>query len=257
MSAQGLAATLLLPPLLLVLLTLAAGVMVVRVAAPAGKRLGLLIVLAALGQLLLATPYVARSLALGLQQAIPESRSSPAPGAIVVLGAEVARGKDGLAVGPLTLERLRAAAALWRRTGLPLLVTGGPIRSGEMPLAVLMAQSLVEDFGVPARWIEAEALDTAGNARLSAAILGREGIAAAYVVTHAWHLPRALEAFDRTGLVGLPAAVRLELGPSGSVTDWVPRADQLVASWFALREWLGRVVYRLRDGPPSRSLERQ
>jgi uncharacterized SAM-binding protein YcdF (DUF218 family) len=257
MSAQGLATTLLLPPLLLVLVTLAAALLVVRVAAPAGKRLALLIVLAGLGQLLLATPYVAGSLKLGLQRAIPEPRASPPPGAIVVLGAEVARGAHGVEVGPLTLERLRAAAALWRRTGLPVLVTGGPIRPGEAPLAVLMARSLVEDFGVPVRWIEAEAADTAGNARLGAAMLGQEGIAAAYVVTHAWHLARALEAFDRTAVVGLPAAVRLELGPSGSVTDWVPRTDQLLASWFALREWLGRAVYRLRDGPPARSFERQ
>ena len=80
MSAQGLAATLLLPLLLLVLLTLAASVMVVRVAAPAGKRLGLLIVLAALGQLLLATPYVARASHLACSRPFRSRARAQLPG---------------------------------------------------------------------------------------------------------------------------------------------------------------------------------
>jgi hypothetical protein len=36
--------------------------------------------------------------------------------------------------------------------------------------------------------------------------------------------------------------------PDGAASDWLPRPDHLARSWFALREWAGLLVYRLRDG---------
>ncbi len=96
------------------------------------------------------------------------------------------------------------------------------------------------------RWIEPEAHDTRENALLSAEILRRDGITAAWLVTHAWHMRRSLEAFDRTGLAVVPAPVRIDRVPDGRATDWLPRADHLGDSWFALREWAGRLV-RPRD----------
>ena len=78
-------------------------------------------------------------------------------------------------------------------------------------------------------------------------MLREAGIGAAYVVTHAWHLPRALEAFSREGFATSPAPVRLDRIPDGRLSDWVPRADHLGGSWFALREWAGRLVYAIRD----------
>lgn len=258
MALQGIATSLLLPPLLLVLLTLAAAAVLVFTGRAGARRAAALVVLAAaVGQLLLATPYVAAGLRVSLQRMLP----APPPGvvaqAIVVLGAEVAPSKDGVDIGPLTLERVRAGAALARGTGLPLLVTGGPIGAGAPPLAVLMAEALQRDFGLGVRWIEARAANTAENARFSAEMLEADGIAAAHVVTHAWHLPRTLEAFARAGLVAVPAPVRLDRVPEGLASDWIPRADHLGESWLAIREWLGLLVYRLRDGSPSRSGTRQ
>jgi uncharacterized SAM-binding protein YcdF (DUF218 family) len=249
MSLQAVLTTLFLPPLLLLLAVVPLGLLAWR-----GRRwAGLAAALAALLVLALATPLVAGALMVSLEATVARPGALPqgceGPGAIIVLAAEVARGRHGLEVGPLSLERLRAAAALHKRTGLPVLLTGGPSGRGEIPLAYTMQRSLAQDFGVASRWIEPRAADTAQNAAYASAMLRAEGICAAYVVTHAWHLPRALEAFARQpGPVALPAPVRFRRRPEGKqLGDYVPRPDQLAESWYAIREWVGRAVYAIRD----------
>ncbi|MBX9702332.1 MAG: YdcF family protein [Acetobacteraceae bacterium] len=245
MSLQSVLTTLLLPPILLVLLCLVAGAL--------GRRL--LVVAGALLLLALATPIVSGWLLVSLERAVPRGPfAAPpgceaGPGAIVILSGDIARGQDGTDVGPLTLERLRAGAALHRRTGLPILLSGGAFEPGGTPLAVLMRRSLVHEFDVPVRWLESRSADTAQNAAFSVAMLRAEGICAAWVVTHAWHLPRTLEAFARhPGVTALPAPVRFRRAPPGDeIADYIPRVDRWTDSWFALREWAGRLVYAIRD----------
>jgi uncharacterized SAM-binding protein YcdF (DUF218 family) len=246
MPIQGTLTSLLLPPVLLVLLVLAAGLLAWR-----GRRgAGAVAALSAVLLLLLATPFVAGSLthALERQSRFALPAGAPPPGAIIVLGGEMASGAGAPEIGPLTLERLRAAAALHRRTGLPLLVTAGPVARGAPPLGEMMARSLREDFRVEVRWVEARARDTRDNAVLSAALLREEGVAAALLVSHAWHLARAEAAFDRIGFPVEAVPVRRERMPDGILTDWLPRPDHLARSWFAIREGAGMLVYRLRDG---------
>ena len=245
---QQILTALLLPPLLLVLAGLLFGILAWR-----GWRPGALGAVAAMvGVMLLATPSASGRLMASLEREVPPSPPSQAtdgtpPGAIVILGAEMAGGTGHPDIGPMTLERLRAGAALHRRTGLPVLVTGGPLATGAPPIASMMARSLQEDFGTPVQWVEAQAPDTRGNAVLSAAMLHQGGIGTAYVVTHAWHLPRALAAFQRAGLGAVPAPVRPARGIDPQWSDLLPRPDHLADSWFALREWLGRLVYAIRD----------
>lgn len=233
-----------LPPVVLILLCLAGGVLAWR----GSRRAGAWVALAALALLLLATPFVASLLMFSLEREL-SAWPQPAlpPAAIIVLGAEVTHDRDGLRVGPLTLERVRAGAALHRRTGLPLLVTGGVLSPGDQPIAALMARSLEQDFGTPARWIEDRAIDTRGNAAFSTAMLRADGIGSAYVVSQAWHLPRALDAFARQGLAVVAAPIALAGPPGLAPHDFLPRPDHLTESWLALREWTGRLVYALRD----------
>jgi uncharacterized SAM-binding protein YcdF (DUF218 family) len=240
-SMRALLPALLLPPLLLVLVALAGALLV-----PWYRRTGALMAGVAAGLLLvLATPMAAGLLRASLERDAIGPVPAVTPAAIVVLGAEVVRGTAGPDIGPMTLERLRAAAALQRRTGLPLLVSAGPLARGELPLSQLMARSLRVDFAVPVRWVEDRSRTTGENATLSSAMLSGAGIGAAYLVTHAWHLPRAMEEFTAAGLPVVAAPVRMDRVPEGVLSDFLPRADRLAESWWSIREWAGRLVRRL------------
>jgi uncharacterized SAM-binding protein YcdF (DUF218 family) len=167
--------------------------------------------------------------------------------AIVVLGGGVYRqapeyGTD--TVGDVTLVRLRYAAKLQRESGLPLLLSGGrPDGAGLMSEAEAMQQVLVGEFGVPVRWLESASNNTRENARLSAERLRAEGVSRILLVTHAWHMPRALMSFAGTGIEALPAATlftRVDL----SLLDFLPAS--YTASRQAMHEWIGLLWYRLR-----------
>lgn len=241
MSLQALATTLLLPPIGLLL-----GALVLLVWRGRGARL--LAALLLVATLAVSTPHVAGTLRLSLERTLPDTPAGEA-GAIVVLSGDIAHTRDGIELGPLTLERMRAGAALHRATGLPILVTGGvPSRRSSVPVAELMRAAYAAEFGIPVRWVEPMARDTRGNAELSAILLRDTGIGRVFVVSHAWHLPRALVAFERTGLSPVAAPVRLGPAPDGSFADWVPNPRAALDTWYFLREWLGILVYRLRDG---------
>ncbi len=228
-----------LPPIVLLLAALAGAVLAWR-----GRRAGgAVAVLGIAATLLLATPMASGLLLASLEGTAPAVLA--APGAIVILGAEARNGPGESDVGPLTLERLRRGAALQRKTGLPLLVTGGPPSPDTPPIAAAMRTALQQDFSVQVRWEEPAALNTGDNLRLAAAMLRQAGIGSAYLVTHAWHMPRAQLEAARAGLPVLPAAVPRPRRPDGRLADWLPRADCLAMSWLALHEWGGLAAMKV------------
>lgn len=177
--------------------------------------------------------------------------------AIVVLAAGRLRGAPeygGRDIPDYTaLARLRYAAHLQRRTDLPLLVSGGTIgkpRAGERPysLADAMAVALREDFGVPVRWVEARSRDTAENAAYSAALLRQGEVRRILLVTDAMHMARARAAFERAGLEVVDAPTMFFTGQARSIHAWVPSAEGLRRSWYAMYELIGITWYRLRSG---------
>jgi uncharacterized SAM-binding protein YcdF (DUF218 family) len=200
--------------------------------------------------ILLGMPVVSGSLLRALETGLP--MTPPAdhpPQAIVVLGGDIIRAQEeelGTRPGLLTLDRLRTAAALHRRTGLPILVTGGTIHAHTLAVGSVMAQSLRDDFQTPARWVEAKSADTWENARLSADILRADGITSVYVVTHAWHMRRAILAFQGTDLTVTAAPTSLDdpLGPD--FNDFLPRAEGWQTGYYALHEWIGYAWYSWR-----------
>ncbi len=200
--------------------------------------------------ILLAMPIVSSNLLLALEADLPTTPPPDRPpGAIVVLGGEIVRARTeplGVRPGPLTLDRLRTAAALARRTSLPLLVTGGVTQPNTPAVATVMDVSLRNDFAVPARWVEDQSPDTWENARLSAAILRDQGITSIYVVTSAWHMRRALLAFQGTGLIITAAPTPPDDPLTPILNDFMPRAGSWQTAYYALHEWIGYAWYTLR-----------
>ncbi len=152
-------------------------------------------------------------------------------------------------VSQFTLERLRYAARLHRETSLPVLVSGGAPLGEDLSLALLMKEVMVDDFRIPVVWSEEGSRTTWENAELSSAMLSTEESAHFYLVTHAWHMPRAMTAFRRQGLEPVAAPTRFTTDSSartGGSLGWLPRASALNQSSLALHEYLGSVWYRLR-----------
>ena len=217
----------------------------------AWRRVGRRLTWAALIMLLLfGMPVVSYGLLLALETGLPTTPPADhPPQAIVVLGGEVIRARGeplGVRPGLLTLDRLRTAAELHRRTGLPMLVTGGTTQPQTPPVAVVMEQSLKDDFQAPPRWVEPKSEDTWENARFSAEILRPQGITSIYVVTHSWHMRRAILSFEGTGLTvtAFPTSLDDPLGPD--LYDFFPRASGWQTGYFAVHEWIGYAWYKLR-----------
>lgn len=246
MSLASLPTALIVPPVNL-LAAACAGALLRR------RRLGRALLAVGLGGLLvLALPAVSARLLLlaerGLNQPVPPGLP---PQAVVILsGDQQAALGDGNVltthVGPLTLEREAAGAMLARRTGLPVLVAGGAIRAWSPPLADMMAASLQEVFGITVRWREARSQDTLQNARYSAAILQADGIGRVWLVTHAWHMRRALLAFRRAGLDPVPAPVQLDAARPLTAGAFIPSAEAWLQSYLALHELIGLAWYTMR-----------
>lgn len=194
------------------------------------------------------TPCFAALLLRSLQTSppLPAEGALPAAQAIVVLSAEsdVHGIEYGSAVaGPMTMQRLRYGAALHRRTGLPLLVSGGAPAAGRPSLAAMMATAAKDEFHVPVRWIEERSANTRENAQFSAELLRRDGIHTILLVTSAWHMPRAAAWFRAQGLDVVPAPTAFRGPAFEDWTSFVPRVTALRDTCHALHEIGGLVAY--------------
>ena len=219
------------------------------------RRLGVGLVAAA-GALLyvFCCPWLAGMFLWSLQseRALPAESSGEAlpqgPQAIAVLSAGWNPAGDEWGrptVDALTLERVRYAAALARRTGLPLLTSGGVPRKGERPLAEMMREVLEGDFGLAVRWVEGTSGNTRENARESVRLLRASGIERVFLVTHAWHMPRARDAFRAQGFEVVAAPTAFRIRPKLELGAFWPTARALREFTWATHEVLGSVWYRI------------
>jgi uncharacterized SAM-binding protein YcdF (DUF218 family) len=235
--------SLLLPPLGLII-SASAGLILARYRARAGK---LLTGISLFGLLVLSMPWVAGALIQSLQKFPPiaDEQLSKCQ-AIVVLGGGIYRDAPefgGDTIGSVSLERLRYALYLSNRSGLPVLATGGA-PGGGMAEAVAMRNSAVTDFGRQVQWLEVDSLDTSSSARLSAQLLKNNNIHRVALVSHAWHLPRAVANFETFELTVIPAPMGFSI-TAANLAAFIPSANALSVSSRALHEWLGITASRL------------
>jgi uncharacterized SAM-binding protein YcdF (DUF218 family) len=183
---------------------------------------------------------------------LADLRRSAASGrrlAIVVLGG----GREALApeygmsnLSPASLARLHYGLHLGRLTGVPVMFSGGVAWGASVGAAEAEAAARIaeRDYGRPLKWQEGESRDTRENAARSLALLQPAGVTQVVLVTHGWHMPRALRAFQaevqRHGysMRLLAAPMGLASDASASV-DWLPSASGAASVRHAVHELLG------------------
>jgi len=170
--------------------------------------------------------------------------------AIVVLAAgsrlndkEYAKAVDGSA----TLQRIHYAAFLHKQTKLPILVTGGNTGKKNVSEAGVMIDTLKNSYYIDVTWEEDKARNTAENAIFSGAILKENGIESVYLVTHAWHINRAVMMFEQQGIKVTPAPTLFTPRVfSSALSYYIPSAFALYETRIALHEYIGIFWYKLK-----------
>ncbi len=237
-------ASLLIPPGLL-LLILAAGLVLARKRPSLGQAL---LVASAGGLYLLSIPLVGTALLQYWESPAAKIPDSPAA-AIVVLGGGQYRNAPeygGDTVSAMGLVRLRYAAELQRRSGLPVLVSGGSPDGAASSEAQAMRKTLEHEFGIPVRWSESLSANTLESARNSRDMLAAENIRQVVLVTHAWHMPRARLAFVHSGFEVIAAPTAHATRGALTILDFLPDAGALLDSALFFHEAIGILWYRLR-----------
>lgn len=170
--------------------------------------------------------------------------------AIVVMGAgiEPYAPEYGMAnLTALSLERLRYGLWLAKRIGAPLGYSGGIPWGGsfddsnESAVASRIAST---DFGRSLQWTEPHAKDTAESALRSIRLLREGGVQTVIVVTHGWHMPRALSEFELAAggdMTLIPAPMGLGTHTRSAAMQWLPSQEGAIRVRLLLREALGGI----------------
>jgi uncharacterized SAM-binding protein YcdF (DUF218 family) len=148
-----------------------------------------------------------------------------------------------------SLERLRYGIWLSRETGAPIAFSGGVghgAASGP-PEAEIAARIAASEFGRPLRWTEEQSRDTRENAMQSLAVLKPAGVTKIVLVTHKYHMRRALRSFreaaERSGGVEVVAAP-MDAAPhiERPVLRWLPSSEGCQLMRQVLREAVGLLM---------------
>lgn len=195
------------------------------------------------------TPYIANKLLNSLKPPVTSLTGAEAD-AIVILGG--GRNRDSIeyggdTLGRFTIERVRYGAWLAKKLNKPVLVTGGAPEGGR-PEGDMMRASLMQEFGVKqVRWVENLSRNTRENARFSSPLLKQDGIERIYLVTHSWHLARAIPEFEQLGFKVVAAGTGYSLPEPPEALDFLPNGKAFLDSWLATHEWMGLLWYRIRN----------
>lgn len=218
------------------------------------RRLGVGLTIIATSLLFVASlPVVAARMLQEVEIAPPPTTDYATAQAIVILGSGVHKGDGDKVPDTLSarsLERVAFGAHAYRKLGLRVAVTGGRSNSAHTSEASLMKQALEADYNVPVAWAEDASLSTYENARFTARLLAAEQVRTVVVVTHAWHMKRALWSFERAGLHAIPWAGPPTIAESDRIADYLPSLGALEDSYYALHEAIGLIYYRRRYGGP-------
>lgn len=149
----------------------------------------------------------------------------------------------------IALGRIRYAAKLYRDTGLPILVTGGSGSKSQEhdSFALSMVRVFEYEFSIPVKWHEDQSTNTRENADYSAQILKKDGVTHILLVTDAMHMRRARLVFEQAGLHVTSAPTLFFSLDEIGLFSYLPSAEGLRRSHYAMYEWLGLAWYWMRS----------
>ena len=177
--------------------------------------------------------------------------SAGRPAAVVVVlgtGAEALAPEYGSAsLTAASRERLRYGVWLGRQLQAPVMFSGGVGHASLQSTseADIAARIAALEFGRPLRWTEGRSRDTRENARYAVSMLRADAPGHLVLVTHGWHMPRALRAFRQASAdAGAPwdvVAAPMGLAPRTErpVLRWLPSSEGFMLTRSVLREKLG------------------
>jgi len=167
--------------------------------------------------------------------------------AIIVLGGGVETGQpDGIQQLQATaLDRLRHGIELSRKTGIPVMVTGGKgwgVQADSENEAEISDRVAREVFQFEINWTESESRDTQENALNSKQLLTKQGISKIALVTHSWHMPRSLKAFQKVGFEVTPAPMGFVAGKKVDLISILPNGGALNSTTATFKELVAQAV---------------
>jgi uncharacterized SAM-binding protein YcdF (DUF218 family) len=246
--------TFLLPPGLLIVLAFI-GLLLIRI--KFGRKL---LFISVLGWYLLSTPYISSRLIAPLESQYPaaslQSLQHHAVQALVLLGGgyygESIEYADS-AIGPFFAERLRYTAWLSRQSKLPVIITSGKSD------AHAAARILQTQYGITPIAVEDKSWNTQDNAQNTRQLLKSLGIQNIAVITHGWHMPRAMWSFenDASGIKLLAAPMGLihSHPKADRLKSWYPYSVSLLRSDRAIHEYVGTYWYQYRHDNTKGAIE--
>lgn len=144
--------------------------------------------------------------------------------------------------------RLRYGAWLARHTGLPVAFAGGmgwgAASAQTLSEGEVARRAALQDYGLTLRWIDSQSRDTAENAQFLRPLMRKDKVQHIALVTHAWHMPRSVAAFERAGFKVTAAPMGFILPSRNGLLEWLPSSDGLDSSRVVLKEWLGLLAHR-------------
>ncbi len=205
---------------------------------------------------------VGNSLTKSLERQYLPYENMPKAEAIVVLGGATRNDESPRIMPDMSDrgDRLLYAVKLYKDGAAPLiLLTGGRIQwyGGESSEAESMA-TLMEIMGIPrdAILMESRSLNTYENAVYTKEILDRRKIKKILLVTSAAHMPRSLAIFRKQGIRAIPAPtdflvsdrnlIESSVSPESLILSFLPDTESLDRTTYAIKEYIGTFIYRLR-----------
>lgn len=190
-----------------------------------------------------------------LEQRYPQKPPSQYPqvDAIVVLGGHMQGNRSNWFEAydkQNVISRESLAATLYLAGRAPLILLSGGALEGNISDTANMARSL-RQLGIPAKAIlqETRSQNTLENAELTDKTLQQLQKQTILLVTSALHMPRAVAAFNNTGVAVLPAPLppQIKWAPVSERSPWIPNLHALMASSSIIKEYAGLVLYSLSE----------